>query len=80
MAQYITLFFNDKKEDGDALPLYQNGKVQFEETMTLEKGKFYQVALWKKTKNKNGEEINALSIKIDESDYWNAKSKEEVPF
>lgn len=76
MSAYITLFFNDKKQDGDNLPLYQNGKVKFDETITLKAGKFYEIALWKKTENKNGDAMNAVSIKIDESDYWNSKQSE----
>lgn len=70
---YITLFFNDKKTEGDNLPLYSNGKVE----LPPMEGGIYEVALWKKTQDKNGNPMNAVTLKIAPSDYWN--NKEEAP-
>ena len=72
---YITLFFNEKKQEGDNLPLYSNSKIKFDEPIS--EGLIYEVALWKKTKDKNGNEMNAVTLKISPSDYWN--SKEDAP-
>ena len=74
---YITLFFNEKKQDGDNLPLYANGKIKFDEP--IDKNLTYEVALWKKTQNKNGDTINAVTLKITPSDYWNDKEQSETP-
>ena len=67
---YITLFFNEKKQDGDNLPLYQNGKVEIPPM----EGGIYEVALWKKTENKNGDKINAVTLKLVPSEYWASQS------
>jgi len=74
---YITLFFNDKKTEGDNLPLYANGKIKFDEP--IDPNLTYEVALWKKTQDKNGNPMNALTIKIAPSDYWNNKEQSEAP-
>ena len=76
MSVYITLFFNDRKQEGDNLPLYQNGKMKFDQDIILKAGKFYNIALWKKTENKNGDAINAVSVKIEENDYLNNREEE----
>ena len=70
---YITLFFNDKKTEGDNLPLYSNGKVE----LPPMEGGIYEVALWKQTQDKNGNPMTAVTLKIAPSDYWN--NKEEAP-
>ena len=84
---YVTLFFNEKKQDGDNLPLYSNGKVE----LPPMEGGIYEVALWKKTENKNGQPMNAVTIKLVPSEYWGSqenkpsnqeedKPSENIPF
>ena len=72
---WLSLFKNERKQDGDNLPLYSNSKMSFDETIILEKGKFYEMALWKKTQTKDGNPTDQVSIKISESDYWNSKAE-----
>ena len=88
MATWLNLFFNDRKTEEDNLPMYKHNKLLIEDTVTLEAGKYYEVALWKKTKNAKGEPVNMVSIKIEESDYWNNQqpqveqlsNKDEIDF
>ena len=86
------LFQNKKKVEGDNQPSYRNETISyrkeeatgkeikhFEENVTFEKGKKYQVALYK---NDDG----SLGVKIEENTYVNPndevveKPKSDIPF
>jgi hypothetical protein len=65
MANWLNLFKNDRKTEGDNQPLYKNAKVVFDNDVTLTAGIPYEVALWKKDQTNNGKPTDMVSIKIE---------------
>ena len=58
---YIKLFKNDKKEEGDTKPVYQNNNVRVKNKVTLDPDRVYSTAIWK---NDDG----TLNLKIELKD------------
>jgi len=58
---YIKLFKNDKKEEGDTKPVYQNNNVRIKNKVTLDPDRVYSTAIWK---NDDG----TLNLKIELKD------------
>ena len=79
MTIWINLFKNDKTEERQ--PIYKNNKVTVQESVTLQKGVVYQVAMWKDDSkvDKNGNPLKMVSIKIEENTYEKPE-EEETPF
>jgi len=65
MANWLNLFKNDRKTEGDNQPLYKNAKVVFDSDVILTAGIPYEVALWKKDQTNNGKPTDMVSIKIE---------------
>ena len=47
MKQYIKLFKNDNKQEGDSKPVYQNSNVKIKDKMVLDPNRTYSCAIWK---------------------------------
>jgi len=47
MKQYIKLFKNENKQEGDSKPVYQNNNFRVKEKMILDPDRVYSIALWK---------------------------------
>jgi len=62
MKQYIKLFKNDNKQEGDSKPVYQNGNVKIKEKMILDPERAYSCAIWKNP------EDGTLNLKIELKD------------
>lgn len=82
---WMTLFRNDKKEDGDSKPLYQNNSFTPESDIVLKAGQKYNVALWKKSNTKDGRPMDGVTIKMELNTYFTEEIKvdeevEQVPF
>ena len=58
---YIKLFKNEKKEEGDTKPVYQNNNVRVKNKVTLDPDRVYSTAIWK---NDDG----TLNLKIELKD------------
>ena len=58
---YIKLFKNDKKEEGDTKPVYQNNNVRVKNKVILDPDRVYSTAIWK---NDDG----TLNLKIELKD------------
>ena len=59
--QYIKMFKNDNKQEGDTKPVYQNSNVKIKEKMILDPDRVYSAAIWK---NDDG----TLNLKIELKD------------
>ena len=69
MANWLNLFKNDRKTEGDNQPLYKNAKVVFDSDVTLTAGIPYEVALWTKDQTKDGKPVQMVSIKIEPNQF-----------
>ena len=78
MANWLNLFRNDKKAEGDNQPLYKNTKVVFENDVTLHAGIPYEVALWKKDTTASGKPTDMVSIKIEENTFLISQGEVKV--
>ena len=61
MKQYIKLFKNDNKQEGDSKPVYQNSNVKIKDKMVLDPNRTYSCAIWK---NEDG----TLNLKLELKD------------
>ena len=78
MANWLNLFRNDKKAEGDNQPLYKNAKVVFENDVILHAGIPYEVALWKKDTTASGKPTDMVSIKIEENTFLISQGEVKV--
>ena len=78
MANWLNLFRNDKKAEGDNQPLYKNAKVVFENDVTLHAGIPYEVAIWKKDTTASGKPTDMVSIKIEENTFLISQGEVKV--
>ena len=46
MKQYIKMFKNDNKQEGDSKPVYQNSNVKIQNKFLLDPDRTYSCAIW----------------------------------